>query len=394
MRNAVKTRSFRIGAFLTIAVASAFAVEVGCSGSSDSSLQATTEAGGDDSQAVSDVVVPTDSPVVTPPGTVTFAYKPQWSGVTKVEVIGGFGASTDWSKTDSFLTLSDDGTGNYTGSSTLASGQYLYVYRITGDADAVPAATYQRYAVDPLQTAFAPCPATSPTYSKMDPNPCSQLTVPTSTPAAPIHIKGSLTVDSAPATGWLVLIERDEPSSHHFFVNRVTTASDGTFDLIGSAGNYRLQALLPTYLSETDLARAPASLSTLRRAISSTIPLATADVTVTAPDLAFHDYAAFAPTGAAGTLPTAFTFEAGNGVKLDVYGSTVGDAGVTEIGDPWFTSKATADGGASFDGTFNTAQAEEDAAVIGRRYMWGTEQPADASVLWTKQTMIYPITWQ
>ncbi len=103
MRNAVNTRSFRIGAFLTIAVVSAFAVEVGCSGSSDSSLQATIEAGGDDSQAVSDVVVPTDSPVVTPPGTVTFAYKPQWSGVTKVEVVGGFGASTDWSKTDSLL---------------------------------------------------------------------------------------------------------------------------------------------------------------------------------------------------------------------------------------------------------------------------------------------------
>ena len=394
MRRAEKTSTFRIGVICTLAVTSAVAVDVGCGGD-DSSMNGTTPEAGttDDAQQVgADVVVPTDS-AVTGPQTVTFAYQPQWAGATKVEVVGGFGQASDWSKTGAFVTLTASTNGLFTGTATLPAGSYPYVFRVTGDSASSTPSTYQRYAVDPSDPSFVPCPMQSPTYSKIDANPCSQLAVPASSAAPTVHVKGSLSADGAPASGWLVVLERDEASSHHFFANRATTGSDGSFDLIATAGSYRLQAQHPTYLNETDLERSPAALNALRRAISSTIPLTTSDVTISAPDLAFHDYAAFAPTGNGGALPTQFTFKPGAGTRLDVYGSG-SDGGVTEIGDPWFSSGPTNDGGALFVGTFNTKQAEQDAAVPGRRYMWGTEEPADAGIPWTKQTMVYPIVWQ
>jgi hypothetical protein len=330
------------------------------------------------------------------PVTVTFAYAPQWSGVTKVEVVGGFNMASDWSKTESLVTLTASGS-TFSGTASLPPGTYLYVFRVTGDAQSVPT-TAARYTLDPLDTSFAPCPTQSPTYSKMDLNPCSQLTVTASggpAPASPVHVKGSLTLDGAPASTWMVWLEREEPKSHHYFVNRVTVGSDGSFDLVGSAGSYRLQIQYPTLLSATDLERNPLQLPALRRAISAAFPLATSAVTVVTPDLAFHAYAAFAPTVDGGTLPTQFNFDNGTEAKLDVYGA-LSDGGVVNIGDPWYSSATANDGGAVFGGSFNTAQAMEDAAAPATRYMWGTEEPfgADSGVAWTKQTLVFPITWR
>jgi hypothetical protein len=327
---------------------------------------------------------------------VTFTYTPQWDGALSVEVVGGFGLSTDWSKTASLVTLTKAG-GVFTGTAMLAPGTYLYVFRVKGDALAAAPATYMRYAVDPLDTAFAACPAASPTYSKIDVNPCSQLTV---TPAgagagaAPVHVNGTVSIGQGPATGWMVWLERDEPKSHHFFANRVTLGSDGTFDLVGSAGSYRLQIQYPTLLSQTDLQRDPSSLMALRRAISDAFKLVATDVAVATPDVGFAQYGLFAPSGDAGTLPTTFSFETGE-ARLDVYGGA-GDGGVIDIGDPWFTSDTTNSGSAAFKGAFNTKQATEDATAPGTRYMWGTEQAfgADASVAWTNQSMVLPVVWQ
>lgn len=349
--------------------------------------------GGDSGTATDSGTSPTDAGA---PVSVTFAYTPQWPGVTKVEVVGGFGQSTDWSKTASLLTLTASGN-TYSGTAMLPPGQYLYLFRVTGDASAATPATYQRYAVDPLQPGFASCPAASPTYSKIDDNPCSQVTVTsagTGTPATPVHVTGSVTVAGAPAQSWMVVIEREEPTSHHYFANRVTVGSAGTFDLVASAGNYRLQVQYPSLLSATDLERDPASLGALRRAISASFLLGTTPLTVPTPDLGFDQYALFAPSGDAGSLPTSFTFETGE-ARLDVYGGP-GDGGVETIGDPWFTSDETTDGGAVFGGTFDTAQATQDAAAAGTRYMWGTEQAfgADASVAWTNQSMVLPIVWR
>jgi len=346
-----------------------------------------------DSATATDTGTPVDGGV---PVAVTFAYTPQWPGVKTVEVVGGFGQSTDWSKTASLLTLTQAGS-TYSGSAMLPPGVYQYLFRVTGDASAVPAATYQRYAVDPLDTAFAACPMASPTYSKIDVNPCSQITVTAAggpMPGTPVHVTGSVAVAGSAAKDWMVVIEREEPKSHHYFANRVTVGADGSFDLVASAGSYRLQVQYPTLLSVTDLARDPSTAAALRRAISASFLLGTAALTVPTPDLAFTSYGLFAPSGNAGSLPTSFTFETGE-ARLDVYGGP-GDGGVETIGDPWFTSDVTTDGGAVFGGTFNTAQATQDAAVPGTRYMWGTEQAfgADASVAWTNQSMVLPITWQ
>lgn len=331
------------------------------------------------------------------PVSVTFSYTPQWGGVTKVEVVGGFGQASDWSKAQSLLTLSKGAGGAWSGTATLPPGTYLDVFRITGDAQAATTQAFERYAVDPLQTAFAPCPMQAPTYSKIDKNPCSQLTVATGAPApaTPVHVKGSVVLDGAAANGWMVVIERDEPMFHHFFANRVTTRSDGHFDLVGSAGHYRLQIQAPTLLSQTDLERDPLSLNTLRRAISSPIDLASGPVAVPTPDVGFHAYTQFAPTGDAGSLPTEFSFESGTEARFDVYGGA-GDGGVVDIGDPWYASPATTDGGAVFGGVFDTMQAMQDAAAPGTRYMWGTEEPygTDASVAWTNQSLVFPIVWR
>jgi hypothetical protein len=132
----------------------------------------------------------------------------------------------------------------------------------------------------------------------------------------------------------------------------------------------------------------------LRRAISAAFPIGASDLMIPSPDVGFHAYGQFAPTGDGGTLPTQFSFENGTSARLDVYGGP-GDGGVVNIGDPWYASGATTDGGAVFGGDFNTMQANQDAAAPGTRYMWGTEEPygADASVAWTNQSLVFPIVW-
>jgi hypothetical protein len=334
------------------------------------------------------VFIPSDG------GTSTFAYHPGWGGVTEVDVIGGFGTSDDWDTKNPYLKLNDDGTGTYTGSANLPAGVYPYLFHVVGDS-ASNDSKFDRYAIDPLNTSVAACPAAAPTGTRASPpNPCSQFTVGTAL-AAPVHVRGTFTVDGAPATGWLVSIERQEKGLHHFFVNRVTAGSDGSFDLIGSAGAYKIDVDLPMALSQNDLDRDPLALNTLRSAGSNIFPITTDDIALDTPDLAFHDYATFAPTGNGGSLPTMFTFEKGREAALDVYGGSGGqssdDAGVIEVGDPWFISDPVTKGKYTFDGNFS--KGDTDAAVPDQRYMWGTEEPYDASVPWKLQTLVFPITW-
>jgi len=357
-----------------------------------SSTPATTDAGTDDGSASDSTTSDSPSPDSGGPTLATFSYKPQWKGVNKVEVVGGFGQATDWSKTASLATLSDDGTGTWKGSVQLPNGTYLYVFRVTGDDDTSQGAKYVRYAVDPMDPAFADCPMESPTFDKNAPNPCSQLVVPQVAPATPIHVKGKLLVGGMAATGWLVEIERMEPMKHHFFANRVTADANG-FDLVAAAGSYRLQALHPKFYEATDLQLDPKTQKTLRRAISSAFVLSNGDVTVAGPDLAFDKYNQYAPTNGTASLPTQFTFQNDGPTRLAVYGGN-GDGGVVEIGDPWYAGQATMTGMSTFDGTFNTKQSMQDAAAPGIRYMWGTEEAFDAGIVWTKQTMVFPITWQ
>ena len=392
MNTTLRTQLFAAAALACIAAA-AIALD-GCSGASDASV-ATTDAGASDgstSDAGTAIDGATTNDADATPQHVTFRYAPAWSGVTAITIIGGFGRASDWTAAQPFATLKDDGTGTFTGTVDLAPGNYLYVFRVTGDDASATPTTYARYAMDPASAAFDACPSQSPTFSALAANPCSKLTVPTAgAPSAIFHVRGVVHVDGQPAGGYLVQLDRNEKGSHHFFVNRVTTKSDGAFDLVAAAGAYRLQALHPTFLSATDATRDPIALQALRRAISSSFPV-TADITVDGPELGFHDYAAFAPRDA-GALPTHFTFgtDGGASERLTVYGGTS-----SEIGDPWYASGPVTNGSADFDGGFNTKQAGLPGVKLGDRYFWGTETATrvDGGVGWTGQTMVFPITWR
>ena len=382
--------------FLTFAFGGVTALD-GCSGGDAASLStdaSTSDAAttGDDGGVTPDAA--NDAP--TGPQAVTFRYAPTWTGVKSVAVVGGFGLLTDWNAAQPFVTLTKDNTGAFTGSAMLPAGDYLYVFHVIGDASAATPDTLARYSIDPGDSAIAPCPMASPTFNANDANPCSKLSVPQAAPAAAVHVRGSVKLDGQPVAGYLVLLERNEAMSHHFFVNRATTASDGTFDVVAAAGLYRLQVLHPTYLTETDATRDPIALQALRRAISSNIPIATTDLIVRGPDVGFHDYPSFAPRDA-GTLPTRFTFgvDGGPPTRLTIYG-TANNGTAPSIGDPWFASPLVTTGAIEFDGGFNTKQASETGVKNGERYFWGVEnsERSDAGLSWTGQSMVFPITWQ
>ena len=336
-----------------------------------------------------------DAPSMPPDAaaaTVTFSYTPGWDGVQSVDVIGGFGQATDWTAPLVSLSASN---GTFTATASLPPGNYLYLFHVVGDTAAGSrATTASRYAIDPASPVFAPCPSTSPTFSANEPNPCSQLTVPADPPATMFHIRGTVVRGGAPAAGYLVMLERDETSSHHFFANRVTTGGDGAFDLTAAAGQYRLQIQHPDFEARTDAQLAPATLGVVRRLISTPFALG-ADMTLAASEVAFADYAAFAPLTTA-TLPTTFTFGSTGAMatRLEVYGTAMAGKG-NEIGDPWFSSAPVTSGTSSFDGTFTTKQAAEPVVVPGERYFWGVEQavPKTGGVGWTRQSMVVPITW-
>lgn len=321
-------------------------------------------------------------------GTATFAYAPSWAGVAKVEVLGAFGKADDWK--NPLLTLTNDGAGTFRGSAVLPNGTYPYVFRVTGDAAAAKAATFVHYAIDPGAPTIVDCPSGSPTYTKAAPNPCSTTSVPQGAPIAPAYVHGVVKLAGAPVAGYLVVLERMEPGSHHFFVDRSTTGANGMFKLGAVSGNYRLQVLHPTFYMQTDAQRDPEALGAARRAISSGFSLAT-DVNVMAAEVGFDGYAAMTPRGNA-TLPVTLSYSLASGAtkaSAAIYGT--GDT----IGDPWWSSAATTATTATFDGGWNTKAAPPDAGIeAGARYFWGTEQihpGPDGGVQWTTQSMVYPL---
>jgi len=324
---------------------------------------------------------------------VVFSYEPQWKGVSAVTVIGGFGQPGDWTTAQPFLALASDGAGGFSGSAQLPPGQYSYVFEVTGDADAATPKTFKRYVIDPTNSAYAACPAASPTYSKVDANPCSVLTVPQA-PAAPVfHVTGTVTYGGAPAAGYLVVLERDEAKSHHFAANRTNSAADGSFDFAMAQGQYRVQVQYPTFLSATDAQRDPTKLQAMRRQISSAVAVA-GPVSLGAAEMTYDAYGALSPTDGGAALPTTFTLSVlpgASAARVAVYGPG------NEIGDPWFASPYGKRTEEVFDGGFNTAQATQANVQPNTRYSWGTWQEfgakADGGVVWSGESMVFPIAF-
>jgi hypothetical protein len=329
-----------------------------------------------------------------PASTVTFTYAPAWAGVTAVDVVGGFGLSTDWDPKQPLVKLAADATGTWTGTVQLPAGQYPYLFQVTGDADGP--AGLARYAIDPRLSAFVPCPMKSPSYDAKNANPCSQLTVPQG-PADTLHpVTGKVLYGGQPSAGYLVEFERDEAMSHHYFANRIDSGADGTFSLMAAPGSYRVQILHPTLYTQSDTQRDPLTLKALRRAISASTAVR-APVALDPVEMQYLDYPSLAPTGTA-TLPTTFTFTVIAGAqkaRAAVYGTANGTG--KSIGDPWWTSATGTATTASFDGTFTTKQATETMVKAGESYFWGTWQlpaPSSASaVAWSGESMVFAIKW-
>jgi hypothetical protein len=319
---------------------------------------------------------------------VAFTYAPDWKGVVSVDVIGGFGQSTDW--TAPLVSLTDNGDGTFGGTAMVPPGTYPYLFHVTGDDGAAGSAqaTLARYSLDQAVTEWEKCPA-GPTVGN-DPNPCSLVTVPQGTPETTSHISGSVTLSGSGAPKYLVVLERMEPSSHHFFVNRVTTTANGSYAFdVATGGNYRVQIQNPVYESKKDSQIDPDTTDTIRRLVSSAFSAA-ADIVVSAGDVTPPDYATFEPRTTA-TMPTNFTFPSGVSAKVDVYGSGA------EIGDPWFAGSDVTTGTTTYTGNFNQPAAGSNTEVTaGVTYSWGIEinVPAGANnVSWIDQSLVYPIAW-
>jgi hypothetical protein len=265
---------------------------------------------------------------------------------------------------------------------------------VTGDEAGPLPTKYVRYAVDPTMPSYAPCPAGSPIYAKSGPpNPCSEIVLPAGDAPALAHVRGHVVSGSAPAAGYLVMIEREESDTHHYFADRTTTGADGTYDLVVAPGTWRVSVLHPTFYSETDAQRTdPGSLAAVRRTMASAL-MVNGDVVLNPAQVAFAGYAAMAPEGSA-ELPTTFTFAISAGTKAHaaVYGP-----GKT-VGDPFWTGPLGSATSNVFDGGFTTAAAGDAGLMPDAQYAWGTEEvhakPADGGVVsWTAQSMVFPIQW-
>jgi hypothetical protein len=332
------------------------------------------------------------------PYAVAFSYRPGWTGVTSVVVIGGFDAGVDWKAATPFATLNGDDAGNWTGSAMLPEGQYLYLLVAKGD-DAGTAATAHTV-LDPANSAYLPCPPGAPTYSTAVSNPCSLLTVPQSAAPTLYNVSGIATYDGGAAAGYLAILERNETGSHHQMVNRADVQTDGTFSLPVAPGTYRWQIWYPTWFVETDSQRDGRVLNAYRRTLSSSFTVAGADVSSDPTELSFYEYGQYSPVDGGATIPTTFDIPVAKGAMsahASVYGGN--DGGLKNIGDPWWngTPQKTSPGMEVFDGGFTTAQATETDARLGERYFWGAWQifpKGDAGTSWTAESMVFPVVFQ
>jgi hypothetical protein len=322
---------------------------------------------------------------------VTFRYTPAWSGVNTVSVIGGFGRADDWAVP--LLSLNADGSGAFSATTELPEGQYLYIYEVRGDS--AGRSNHLRYSLASDVSDYDVCPQQSPTYDPLTlERPCSKLQVPQPAPEPMYHLRGSVLYDGMPQGGYLVVAERAEMPLDEYFVNRMDSLPDGSFDLLVPGGFYRLQIQHSTYINTADPDRDPLALQAARRAFSSRESIF-ADTMIPPAEVAYHDYAALAPTGNT-TLPTTFTITVIAGAeraRAAVYG-TYNDAG-RQVTDPWYTSPYDVQTSVVFDGTFNTPSAPDPQVVPMDGYFWGTwqEYPEQAGVSWRVQSMVFPIMW-
>ncbi len=326
-------------------------------------------------------------------GEVDFCYRPAWSGVTSVDVYGTFGQPTDWQSP--FLTLTNDGSGTFTGKANVPSGTYPYEFRVHGSVDNL--VRDGAYLLDPLATDFVPSPPGSPTYSPNAtvPRSMSAVTVP-QMPAAVYHLRGKVQLRGQPQGCFSIDLEAGEVTvggvakQEHNTANFAESAADGTFDFPVVAGPFQIVVRYPFLLSGAD-AGYPDPSVTPTIGYARTGASVAGDTTLDPLELSYPDYASLSPTGGSATLPVTFTFTVIPGslaASVAVIGTNIAGNDPAYWG-PWGTTTSL-----TWDGAFGGMGGN---AKLGTKYYWGTWQKLgpqyDGGTPWSGESFLYPITF-
>jgi hypothetical protein len=379
----------------------------GDAGAADLATPPGDAAGARDSALATDSAAPTDGPAAAfscaqtknPPapnpcpapvaksGQVSFCFRAGWSGVTAVEVYGGFhNDASDWKMP--FASLTDDGTGTFTATVALADGSYPYLYRTHGAADGL--VKDGQYLLDQENPQFEPNPPMAPLQRSV-----SVVTVPQVAPTLR-HLRGALTFAGQPLPCYSVALDAGELRqngkvlSEHTTANFAESAADGTFDFPVADGPMLIAVRFPFGL----VTGYPDPAQTGSSGIARTgVTVAGADVTLDPVDLAYPDYALMAPaSGGAQALPVTFQYSVIPGAQ-----TAAASVIATNIAgnDPAWEGPFDNTGSATFDGTLG---GNGGMVVAGKQYYWGSWQRfpprSDGGVSWVAESLLYPITFQ
>ena len=321
-------------------------------------------------------------------GEASFCFRAQWAGITAVEVyVGTTGQTTDWNAP--LLSLTNDGTGRFSGTTALANGSYPYVFRVHGSVDGL--VRDGTYLLDQENNQFSPPVNGAPIQRSL-----SLVTVPQSTtPPALRHFRGTVQYAGAPQSCFSAALEVGELTKdgggvlgEHSTANFTETAADGTFDFPVADGPVMAIVRYPFGLVADGGYPDPLATPSVGYARTST-EVSGADLTLDPVDVSYPaaDYVAMSPTGAA-ALPVTFEYTL-------VPSSTSAYASITSTNiagnDPAWTSTPGTSTSAQWTGYFN----DDAGAALGTTYWWGTWQrrsPADASAPWNEESLLFPIT--
>jgi hypothetical protein len=326
-------------------------------------------------------------------GKVSFCFRAQWAGVTSVDVLGAFGQSTDW--TMPFVSLTNDGTGSFTATASLASGSYPYVFRVSGSADNLFHSP--TFLLDQEATQFTPAPPMSPIGRSLP-----VVTVPQSTtPPALHHLRGKVVYNGEPQPCFSVAVDVGEMYkdgggvlSEQSTANYMESGPDGAFDFPIASGPVMAVVRYPFLLTSADAGypTMPSQIAAMGYARTGS-NLAAGDVVLDPVEVSYPaaDYGKMSPTSGTPSLPTTFTYSV-------VPGST--SASVAVIGtniagnDPSFWSPFGSATSLTWDGGFGGTQGS---AIPGKQYWWGTWQKrllSDGGTVWSEESLLFPITFQ
>lgn len=308
-------------------------------------------------------------------GHATFCYRPQWPGVTGVDVLGSFGQAGDW--TTPFATLVDQHDGTWSVTVALANATYPYAFFVHGGADGAIGAA-NTYAIDQTNPAFVKPPDASKYRRSV-----SLLTVPQ--PLVAIHhVTGSVALGGLAQPCFVAQVDvgelRDSQGhliSEHGVANFVEIGADGTFDIPVADGGVLLNIKYPFGLTTSypDPMTTPA-VGVVRTATT----VAGADVAVAPADVTYavSSYAVMTPvTGGSLALPIAFAWALVDGAASSYMSIT---ATSVAGNDPAYTSAVGTTN--SWDGTLNNGMS----AASGTTYYWGTWQKRGD---WTSQSLLF-----